>query len=440
MRPAKTPLNVAVIGAGSRGRAYSRYALQHPDKMQVIAVADPHELRRALFAQRYGIDARYVYSDWKQLLNAEKVADAVIIATPDREHVAPTIACADAGYHILLEKPMAATLSDCEEIVTAVQAANILFAVCHVLRYTPVTKRLEQLLRNDAIGDLISIQHLEPIGYWHYVHSYVRGNWRREDVACPILLAKSSHDIDWIRHIVQDDVVAVSSFGSLRHFRAENTPPLAGKRCLYCSIESNCPYSALKIYLGMYRAEERGWPLDTITDIVDEAGIYAALEHGPYGRCVYACDNSVLDHQVVNMQFAGGQTAAFTMVAFSEVTHRVTKLFGTKGQLETDGTHVRLYDFLTEQWSRERIDVGGATVRDGHGGGDFGLLDDFIEAYTRNDSRYIKSDVQESLLSHRIVFAAEQARLEKRVVFLEKHAGREVLPLTKSHATKRMPG
>jgi hypothetical protein len=131
----------------------------------------------------------------------------------------------------------------------------------------------------------------------------------------------------------------------------------------------------------------------------------------------------VLDHQVVNMQFAGGQTAAFTMVGFSELTHRMTKLFGTKGQLETDGTHVRLYDFLTEQWNSEQIDVGGATVRDGHGGGDFGLLDDFIEAYTRNDSRYIKSDVQESLLSHRIVFAAEQARLEKCVVFLEKDAG-----------------
>lgn len=433
-----TTLNVAVIGAGSRGRAYSRYALQHPDKMQVVAVADPHELRRTVFAQRYGIDDRYVYSDWKHLLNAEKIADAVIITTSDRDHVAPTIACAEAGYHILLEKPMATTLQDCQTIVTAVQASNILFAVCHVLLYSPVTKRLEQLLRNGSIGDIVSIQRLEPIGYWHYAHSYVRGNWRREDLTCPILLAKSSHDIDWIRYMMPDDVAAVSSFGSLRHFTAENKPPMAGKRCLHCPIEPNCPYSALKIYLGMYRGGERGWPLDTITDIVNEHEVYTALKNSPYGRCVYECDNSVLDNQVVNMQFTGGQTATFTMVAFSEVTHRVTKLFGTKGQLETDGTHVRLYDFLTGQWRIERIETGGATVRDGHGGGDFGLLDDFIEAYTRDDPRYIRSGAHESLLSHRIVFAAEQARLEKSVVFLEKNADRGVLPLTKSHPVKRM--
>ena len=182
--------------------------------------------------------------------------------------------------------------------------------------------------RKSAIGDIVSIQHLEPVGYWHQAHSYVRGNWRKESESSSMLLAKSCHDLDWIRYIMGARCVAVSSFGSLKHFRKEEKPSGAGERCLDCSYEPRCPYSALKIYLGRIEKGQVEWPVNVITEDVSREGVQAALRDGPYGRCVYECDNDVVDNQVVNLLFEGGRTAAFTMTGFSEYQDRKTRIFG----------------------------------------------------------------------------------------------------------------
>ena len=341
----------------------------------------------------------------------------MIVATPDALHAEPAVAFAELGYYILLEKPMAPNAADCRRIVAAAEASGKLFAVCHVMRYTTYTKKVKEIIASGRLGELVSIQHLEPVGYWHQAHSYVRGNWRSERAASPMLLAKSCHDLDWIRYIMDKRCTQVSSFGSLAHFRPENRPPGAADRCLECAVEPACPYSASKIYLQRVRCGETGWPLNVLTSDVTEAGVTEALRAGPYGRCVYACDNDVVDHQVVNLQFEGGATATFTMTAFNRKRDRETRIFGTRGELYGNGQFIEVYDFLTDK--TERLDVETASdgsILSGHGGGDLALMTHFVGALVKNDPSLILSGPAESLETHMMVFAAEQARRENRVV------------------------
>ena len=263
-----------------------------------------------------------MYADWREVVARPRFADAVIIATQDPLHAEPAIAFADLGYHILLEKPMAPNAADCRRIAAAAQANGVMFAVCHVLRYTTYTKKVKEIVTSGRLGEIVSLQHLEPVGFWHQAHSFVRGNWRSEHESSFMLLAKSCHDLDWIRHIMGKRCTQVSSFGSLLHFRAENRPVGAADRCLECAVETTCPYSAPRIYLGRVRHGETGWPVNVLTPDLTEAGVTEALRSGPYGRCVYACDNDVVDHQVVNMQFEDGATASFTMTAFTRQRDR----------------------------------------------------------------------------------------------------------------------
>ncbi len=146
--------------------------------------------------------------------------------------------------------------------------------------------------------------------------------------------------------------------------------------------------------------------------------VLEALRTGPYGRCVYACDNDVVDNQVVNMQFEGGRTVNFTMTAFSKMGHRKTHIFGTRGQLYCDGRYIEHYDFLTDNTTTIDTEAGDASILGGHGGGDFGLMHSFVQALIDNDPRHILSGPDETLESHLMVFAAEQARKENRVVTL----------------------
>ncbi|HAU36745.1 MAG TPA: oxidoreductase, partial [Phycisphaerales bacterium] len=301
-------------------------------------------------------------------------------------------------------------------IAAAVKESGILFAVCHVLRYTDYTRRLKAILDEGRIGRIVSIQHLEPVGYWHQAHSFVRGNWRNESESSFMLLAKSCHDLDWLRHVMGLPMRRVSSFGSLMHFRRDCRPAGAADRCLDCGVEAQCPYSAKRIYLERFHAGHTGWPLDVITSDLTEAGVLAALRDGPYGRCVYDCDNDVVDHQVVNIEFDDGPTATFTMTAFTEMSDRKTRIFGTRGRIEGDGRTLRVLDFLTDH--EETIDTRApaGSILGGHGGGDYRLMQGFVAAVGEQDPAKILSGPAETLESHLAVFAAERARREGRVV------------------------
>jgi predicted dehydrogenase len=299
--------------------------------------------------------------------------------------------------------------------VAAVATAGVMFAVGHVMRYTPYTAGVKDLVDSGRLGDIMSVQHLEPVGFWHQAHAFVRGNWRRSDLATSMLLAKSCHDLDWLRYILGRSPTRISSFGSLTHFTAANQPAGAADRCVDCAVEASCPYSALRLYNGMLDRGEHGWPLSVVVSDFTPAALGEALRDGPYGRCVYASDNDVVDHQVVAMEFPGGTTATFTMTAFSEAAKRSIRLFGTRGELSGDGETIRVHDFLT---GNEEVITPTGTASGGHGGGDAGLMDAFVSAVATGDPTLIRSGPRESLASHLAVFAAERARLNGTVEIL----------------------
>jgi predicted dehydrogenase len=410
---------MVVIGAGARGNVYAGFSSAHPDKAKIVGIAEPREFYRKRMADQYGVPAANAAADWHDLVARPKFADAALICTQDDLHVEPAVAFIQQGYHVMLEKPMGQKDADTRRVADAARKAGVMFAVCHVLRYTNYTQRLKAIIDSGAIGDVVSLQHLEPMGYWHMAHSFVRGNWRNEARSSPLLLAKSCHDLDWIHYVMGGRCARISSFGSLYHFRKEQRPAGAGERCLECAIEPTCPYSAKKIYLGRLARGETGWPVDTITTELTQDGVTKALRDGQYGRCVYGCDNDVVDNQVVNMLYDRGRTATFSVIAFNKWTDRKTRVFGTRGELYGDGERIEHFDFLTDK--TETIDTRPLKQDDayGHGGGDFGLMNAFTAAIATGDRKKILSGPQETLESHLMVFAAERSRREGRVVEMQ---------------------
>jgi predicted dehydrogenase len=403
-------ITFAVLGAGDRGSAYARWIAGNPDRARVVAVAEPRPYQRERLADAHAIPPERVFTSWQELAEAPRLADAAIVSTQDAEHVDPAISLAGKGYHLLVEKPLAPAEDDCRALVRAVTDAGVLFAVCHVLRYRPYTRLLKEIVDSGRIGEVLSVQHLEPVGWWHHAHSFVRGNWRRSDRSAFMLMAKSCHDIDWLRHVVGRPISRVSSFGSLNHFRPENRPAGAADRCLDCAVEPACPYSAPRLYLGMVRDGRTGWPVSVIADDVTETGVRQALRDGPYGRCVYTCDNDAVDHQVVALEFAGGPTATFTMTAFTQHMDRRTQIFGTRGTIDGDGEQLSVFDFTTARTETLSVAAQGTDAAAGHGGGDAALMDAFTTAVATGDPSPILSGPTESLETHLAVFAAERAR------------------------------
>lgn len=382
----------------------------------MVAVAEPRDVRRERFAAEHAIPPENAFADWESLASRPRIADAVLVCTQDQMHTEPVLALTKLGYHVMVEKPMAPTEAECRQIVAAAEAAGVVFAVGHVMRYTPYTRALKEVVDSGVLGDIVSVQHLEPVGFWHQAHSYVRGNWRREDESSFMLMAKSCHDIDWLQYVLGEPPTKVSSFGRLSHFRPENRPAGAADRCLDCSVESTCPYSAKRFYFDRLVQGNTGWPVDVLVDEYTADALGEALRTGPYGRCVYACDNDVVDHQVVNMEFASGATGVFTMTAFTEQGDRQTKLFGSHGQLVGDGETIDVYDFLTgTHRTVEPATTGDMTAGGGHGGGDAGLMDAFVAAVAAGDSARVSSGPRDSLTSHLTVFAAERARRQGTV-------------------------
>ncbi|AZM48745.1 oxidoreductase [Streptomyces sp. WAC 06738] len=412
------PLTLAVVGAGARGSAYADFAAQWPDKVRIVAVAEPREAARKYFADRHELRPELVCDTWQELAARGRIADAVLIATLDADHLAPTEAFAGLGYDILLEKPIAPSEAETMAVGEVAAQTGAMVAVCHVMRYTPYTRAVLAML--ERIGEIVSVEHLEPVGWYHFAHSFVRGNWRREEEATFAMLAKSCHDIDWLGYVIGREARRVSSFGGLRHFRPENKPEGAADRCVTCPVEGDCAYSAARMYReGLRNGGTKQYFTRIMTgNVLTEEAVTAALTDGPYGRCVYSCDNDVVDHQVVNIEYEGGVTASFTLTAFTPLENRHTKIFGTRGQLTGDGRHLSIYDFRTEQTTVIDTSVDGSSAAEGHAGGDAGLIRSFVTALHEGRPDLVLSGIAESVASHRVVFAAERARREGVVITL----------------------
>lgn len=403
-------ITVALIGAGQRGKdIYGDYGLKYPQNIEFVAVAEPNSIKRREFCEKHNILPEYEFETWEELLAKDKFCDAVIIATPDNTHFGPASLALKKDYHILLEKPMSNNPAECIRLGKLAEEHNNVFMISHVLRYTPFYSTLKSLISNGEIGDIVTIQHNENIGYFHFAHSFVRGNWRNSELSSPLILQKSCHDLDILLWLVESNCTKITSFGKLSHFKSEKKPKDGGHRCNNCNVENDCPYSAKKLYYHNIGK----WPTTVITEIQTVEAVNKALEEGPYGRCVYECDNNVVDHQSTILEFENGVTVNFNLSAFTNKVHRTIKIMGTKGEIRGDDSkneiEVQIFD------SNEKKIINPKIVAGGHGGGDTGIMEDFLSLIQLKEGKALTS-ASISVQSHIMAFAAEESRLNNTVV------------------------
>jgi predicted dehydrogenase len=410
-----SPIEAVMVGAGNRGYdAYGPYALQHPDQIRFTAVAEPHDERRRRFAQAHGIPPERQFRTWQDLYAQGQIARALVNCTLDRQHLDSTLPALEMGYDVLLEKPMANTLAGNVRLVRTAGQRGRLLMICHVLRYTTFFATLHAILASNRLGRVVTVEHRENVVYWHMAHSFVRGNWRDSRVESPMILAKCCHDLD-ILFWNLGPVARLSSFGSLIHFRPENAPPGAPERCTDgCPVADDCPFYAPRLYL----TDHTGWPVSVISEDLSLAARRRALESGPYGRCVYRCDNDVVDHQTVNLEFESGATGVLFMHGHSHEECRTMRYDGARATLRGRfgygwGDSIEIHDHLTGRV--ERIDPQAGDS--GHGGGDAGVMAAFVRAL--HDPAAAPTTAGESLESHLLAFAAEEARLSGGVVQMD---------------------
>ena len=404
------PVSIVAIGAGNRTNKYLEYVKQHPDKVKLVGVVELNDIRRHKVAERFGLDASCCYSDYREFFNQPKQADAVMVCTPENMHFEPTMLAVEAGYHVLLEKPIAQTLDECLAIGEAARKKGVLVSVCHVLRYHPYFMKIKELVDSGELGHIISINHRTSVGVDRAAHGFVRGIWRSERLSNPMLMSKCCHDIDFLLWLTKTPCRKLTSFGSLRWFKAKNAPEGSAERCIDCRVESTCPFSAVDLY-----QVRRDWIANfdvpegkTIDDVIEDQ-----LREGLYGRCVYHCDNDVVDHQIVSMEMESEVTVNFSMDIFTLKDCRETHISLTEGEIDGDETRLRVRKF---RGAKETIydfsDIQGTPF---HAGADLHLMADFVDAVA-SGRKELATSIDLSVESHRLCYEAERSRREGRTL------------------------
>lgn len=398
-----------IIGAGSRGTIYGTWAHRHGHTVTAIAELRPDRLNALGDALEVPADMRF--PDAASLLSLGKLADAAIIASQDRDHYGHVMQALDAGYDVLLEKPISPSPRECLEIEAKANALGRKVTVCHVLRYTNFWSTIKAILDSGELGKIVAIKHSENIGNYHFAHSFVRGNWGRSEESSPIILAKSCHDLDILLWLTGSHCTRVSAFGGLSYFRPENAPAGSSERCLTCPVALDCRYDARKAYIPALG----GWPTDVVCLEQTEEALLSALETGPYGRCVYRCGNDVCDHMSMALEFEDGVTATFSLTAQTNSVYRHIHIMCEKGEIEGDGSRQTLIvrHFASNgctTFDERTIQI--RTNGSGHGGGDAGIMEDFTNGSSTRTS------ISNSVESHIMAGALEESRLTGRVVDL----------------------
>ena len=400
--------SAVMVGAGQRGYfTFGAYAVANPDHLRFAAVVDPDPQRRARFRSAHPAAVEFAsVADW---LTAGKVADTAIVASPDRHHHEAATGALRLGYDVLLEKPMAATLEQSIDLVRAAHDTGQTLAVAHVLRYTPFFRRLHEVVSSGRLGEIVTVEHRENVWAFHMAHSFVRGNWAVAADSTPMIVQKCCHDFDILNWNLDSPVSALSSIGSLFHFRPESKPAGATDRCTDgCPVEG-CPYDARK-YLN---PQWTSWPVHVLTDDLSEQGRMNALRQGPWGRCVYTAGSDVVDHQVVTMELESGASVVLVMHGHSAEESRTMRYDGTRATLRAKfgrESSIEVTDHATGVTESIPIDA----AVGGHGGGDGGVIEAFLTDL--GEGRTPLTSAGDSVESHVLAFAAEEARLSgKRI-------------------------
>ncbi len=411
-------ITVALAGLGSRGKdTYAPVAKLLPEKMEITAIADIVEEKVEEVAREYKIPKERCFTSAEEMLKQERLADVMFIATQDRQHVGHAIPALEKGYDLLLEKPVSPDLDECRELLKVANERGRKVVVCHVLRYTPFYTKVKELIDSGVIGDVVTVMGIENVGYWHQAHSFVRGNWRNSEITSPMILQKCCHDMDLLLWLTGKTCESVNSFGSTYLFKEEKAPEGAAKRCLDgCAVKAECPFDAEKIYItnettGIAHGKS-DWPCNILTLHPTEESVMEAIKTGPYGRCVYHCDNNVVDHQVVNLNMTDASTISFTMTGCTEENSRFTRFMGTKGEIEAS-LHSNLITVKPFGKEQEVIDV--SKLSDdfsGHAGGDNRMVEQLLDMIREGtEPSRSMTTLDKSLESHYIALAAEQSRI-----------------------------
>lgn len=423
------PVTAVLVGAGHRGVLYASYAKRAPEELKIVGVADPNPQRRQHVAELFDLTSDQCYESAQELADGPQVADAVINGTMDKDHVPTSIPLLKAGYHILLEKPFATYEEEMWDLVEAARKYDRRVMICHVLRYAPFYAAIRKLVAEGEIGEIMNLQAVEHVSYHHMAVAYIRGKWNRKDVCqSSMLMAKSCHDLDliaWMKSGIRP--AAVSSFGGLTYFRPERAPEGSGTRCLVdCAIEEECLYSARKHYIDhperwrfyVWENFEHG-PKPTIEDKIE-----SLKTDNPHGRCVWRCDNNVVDHQSVLMEFEDGSTATFNMIGGTARPARSIHLIGTHGEIQGDfGSSkfiIRHIDTRPgHEYSEREVDLNVtgdmSGAFGGHGGGDMRLVADFCSVLKGRTPSISCTSIDDSISGHLLGFLADKALEEGKI-------------------------
>ena len=401
-------LRFAFLGMGDRGTVYASKVLLHTEEAEITAIADLRQERLDKTNKYLNLPKDRIFHSAEELLAQPKLADIIVVATQDQQHRTHAIAAMEAGYDILLEKPIASRLEDVVQIAKRARELGRRVLVCHVLRYTAFYKEIRRLLNEGVIGKVQSVEASESVAYFHQAHSFVRGNWHNSEASSPMILAKCCHDMDILQWVISKKCLKLNSFGSLGYFKKENAPEGSAERCFDCKVE-NCPYNAPKFYVSRIP----GWPANIVAANPTEENVLKALRETDYGRCVFRMDNDVVDHQTVNMLMEDGITVTFQMNAFTNVQTRDIRIMGSEGEL---WGHFKKKELYFQRWGEEPVKIDlFALCQDftGHGGGDAGIISDTICLYRGED--FDSSSItylEDSVESHYMAFAAEKSRVE----------------------------
>ena len=166
------PIRWGIIGCGDVARRRVAAAILSDTQSVCLAACRRDPARLAQFCADFEIPR--AYTTHHELL-ADKEVDAVYIATPVSAHGEQVLAAAESGKHVLVEKPMGCTVSECDQMITACQRASVCLGVAYYRRFYPVVERMHQLLQEGQLGDLLSISaitanpfEMAPAddGYW----------------------------------------------------------------------------------------------------------------------------------------------------------------------------------------------------------------------------------------------------------------------------------
>lgn len=414
---------VAILGVGARGAdAYGWQLHEQSDRFKIVALCDMRQERLDRFGAKWKVPENARFTDENEFFK-EKRADLLLVATQDKDHYGHCLKGFALGYDIMTEKPLTDSREECEELLAAQQKSGKTALVCHVLRYAPAFLKAAEVIDSGKIGKLVAINALERVGYWHQAHSYVRGNWKNTNAAAPMILAKCCHDLDLLQYYAKSKCTSISSVGDLVYFKEENAPEGSTERCVDCPHKATCPYNAETIYIQIWKNRNCPvdiWPYNVVTTPpITEEKLLQALKDGPYGKCVYRCDNNVVDHQLTTMTFENGVKATLTMTGFTAPGGRRYHFHGTLGELLLDEADNKLtlwqYGEGPEVFDLAQLEDSGYA----HGGGDIFLIKKLYEVLDGRGTA--ATSFEASIESHLMGIAAEESRLQGgKLIYIHK--------------------